>query len=92
MNESANHVFSLIALHEHLNSSHFPGSFGTIENPTLVSAILNDIVVGCGGGTADAERVPQQFHGADLHVGLRGAWAAWRAGIDLVDLDVNEVA
>ena len=29
MNESANHVFSLIELHEHLNSSHFFGSFGT---------------------------------------------------------------
>ena len=50
MNESAKHVCSLIELHEHLNSSHFPGSFGTIESPTLVSAILNDGVVGCGGG------------------------------------------
>ena len=52
-------------LHEHLNSSLFPESFGTIENPTLVSAILDDGVVGCGGGTGDAERVPQQFHGKE---------------------------
>ena len=58
MNESAKHALSLIELHEHLNSSHFPGSFGTIENPTLVSAILNDGVVG-RGGTGDAVRVPQ---------------------------------
>ena len=35
--ESANHASSLIELHEHLYSSHFPGSFGTVENPTLVS-------------------------------------------------------
>ena len=62
MNESANQAFSLIELHEHLNSSHFPGSFGTIESPTLVSAILNDGVVACGGGSGEAEHVPQQFH------------------------------
>ena len=57
MNESANFAFSLIELHEHLNSSRFLGSFGTIENPTLVSAILNDGVVGCGGGNGEAEHV-----------------------------------
>ena len=61
MNVSAEQAFSLIELHEHVNSSHFPGSFGTIENPTLVSAILNDGVVGCGGN-GEAEHVPQQFH------------------------------
>ena len=48
MNDSAEHVFCLIELHEHLESSHFPGFIGTIENPTLVSAILNERVVGCG--------------------------------------------
>ena len=53
---------SLVELHEHLNSSHFPGSFGTIENPTLVSAVIHERVVGCGGGNGDAEHVPQQFH------------------------------
>ena len=65
MKESANHSCSLNELHEHPNSSHFCGSFGTIESPTLVSAILNDGVVGCGGGTGDAELVPQQFHGKE---------------------------
>ena len=39
MYESAEHGFSLIGLHMHLNSLHFLGTFGTIENPTLVSAI-----------------------------------------------------
>ena len=62
MNELANHAFSLIELHEHLNSSHFPGSFGTIENQTLVSAILNVGVVGYGGSNGEAEHVSQQFH------------------------------
>ena len=62
MNVSAKHVFSLVEWHEHLNSPHFPGSFGTIENPTLVSVTLNDGVVGCGGGNGEAEHVPQQFH------------------------------
>ena len=32
MNVSAEQAFSLIELHEHLNSSHFPGSFGTFQN------------------------------------------------------------
>ena len=62
MNELANHAFSLIESHEHLNSSQFPGSFGTIENPTLVSAILNDEVVGYDGDNGEAEHVPQHFH------------------------------
>ena len=62
MNESAKHVFSLIELHEHLNSLHFLGSSGTTESPTLVFAILNDGVVGCGSGHGEAEHVPQQFH------------------------------
>ena len=62
MNESAKHVFNLIVLHEHLNSSHFFGSFGTIGNPTLVSVILNVRFVGCGSGNGDPEHVPQQFH------------------------------
>ena len=96
MNVSAEPAF------EHLNSSHFPGSFGTIESPTLVSAILNDGVVGCGGGNGEAEHVPQQFHCKEgfldrcgecdqifilacVMYGLLG-----NAGIDLVDLEVNE--
>ena len=62
MNESAEQDFSLIELHQHLNSSHIPGSYGTIENPTLVSAILNDGVGGYDGGNGEAEHVPQQFH------------------------------
>ena len=62
MNESAKHFFSLVELHEHLNSSHFFGSLGTIGNPTLVSVILNERFVGCGSGNGDAEHVPQQFH------------------------------
>ena len=98
MNVPAEQAFSLTELHEHLNSSNFPGSFGTIESPTLVSAILNDGVVGCGGGSGEAEHVPQQFGRilgqvwrvrADLHVALRDVWAAWQCR-DLVDLDVNE--
>ena len=97
MNESANHAFSLIELHEHLNSSHFPGSLGTIANPTLVSAILNDGVVGCDGGNGEAEHVPQQFHcqegflarcGECEQIFMRHVWAAWQRGDR--DLDVNE--
>ena len=92
MSESANHTLSLIELHEHLNSSHFLRSFGTIENPTLVSAILIDGVVGCGGGTGDAERVPQQFRGKEGFLDRCGEreqifmlacvmqWAAWQCG------------
>ena len=53
MNVSAEQAFSLIELHEHLNSSHFPGSFGIIESSTLVSAIV---------GNGEAEDLPQQFH------------------------------
>ena len=80
------------ALHEHLNSSHFLRSFGTIENPTLVSVILIDGVVGCGGGTGDAERVPQQFRGKEGFLDRCGEreqifmlacvmqWAAWQCG------------
>ena len=82
MNESAEHASSLIELHEHLTSSHFSGSFGTIENPILKSAILNERVVGCGAGTGDAENVPQQGRilgqvlrvRSDLRVGLRHVW------------------
>ena len=46
-------------------SSHFLGFIGTIENPTLASAILNERVVGCGGGARP-----------DLHVDLRDEKAA----------------
>ena len=92
MSELANHTFSLIELHEHLNSSQVSGSFGTIENPTPVSAILNDGAVEYDGGNGEAKHVPQQFHcqgrilgqvwrvRADLHVGLRNVWAAWQCG------------
>ena len=74
MNESAEHGLSLIELHMHLNSLHFLGTFGTIENPTLVSAILNDGVVGCGGGTSEAEHVPQQFHGKEGFLDMCGEY------------------
>ena len=42
MNESSMQALSFIDLHEHLNSS-----------KTLVSAIHNDGIVGCGGGTGE---------------------------------------
>ena len=42
MSESSLQALSLIDLHEHLNSS-----------KTLVSAIHNDGIVGCGGGTGE---------------------------------------
>ena len=35
-NEASMQDLSSIELHEHLNSSHIPGSFGTIENSTLI--------------------------------------------------------
>ena len=60
MNESANNVFSLIEMHEHLKSSHFFGSSSTIENPTLACVILNERFVGCRTGNGEAEHVQQQ--------------------------------
>ena len=102
MNVSAEQAFSMIELHEHLNSSHFPGSFGTIENPTLVSAILNDEVVGCGGGSGEAEHVPHQFHCKEGFLDRSGEREQifmlpcviysllGNAVIDLVDLYINE--
>ena len=102
MNEWAKHVFSLIELHEHLNASHFFGSFGTIESPTLVSVILNERFVGCGSGSGDAEHVPQQFHGKEGFLDRCGECEQiftlscvmysllGNAWIDLVDLDINE--
>ena len=101
MNVSAEQAFSLIELHEHLNSPHFPGSFGTIENPSVVSAILNDGVVGCGGGIGEAEHVPQQFHCKEGFLDRCGECEQifmlacvmygllGNAWIDLVDLDIN---
>ena len=102
MKELANHAFSLIELHEHLHSSHFTGPFGTIENPTLVSSILDDGVVGCGGGIGEAEHVPQQFHCKEGFLDRCGECEQifmlpcvmysllGNAGIDLVGLDINE--
>ena len=102
INVSAEQAFSLIESHEHLNSSHFLGSFGTIESPTLVSAILNDGVVGCGGGNGKAEHVPQQFHCKEGSLDRCGECEQifmlpcvmyrllGNARIDLVDLNVNE--
>ena len=53
MNESSMQALSLIELHEHLNSSQ-----------SLVSAIRNYRIVGCGGGTGEtlsvAEGLEQQ--------------------------------
>ena len=62
MSELANHALSLMELHGHLNFSYFPGSFGTIVNPTLESAILNGGVVGHDDGSGEAQHVPRQFH------------------------------
>ena len=44
-------ALSLIELHEHLNSSHFSGSFGIIGNSTL----------GCDGGTGATPCVSDGF-------------------------------
>ena len=102
MNVSAEQAFSLIELHEHLNSSHLPGSFGTVENPTLVSAILNDGVVGCGCGNGEAEHVPQWFNCKEGFLDRCGECEQifmlacvmyglrGNAEIDLVDLEINE--
>ena len=50
MNESSMQALSLIDLHEHLNSS-----------KTLISAIHNDGIVGCGGGTGETLSVADGF-------------------------------
>ena len=42
-----------------------------MESPTLVSAILHDGVVGCGGGNREAKHVPQQFHARKDFGGMR---------------------
>ena len=81
MNESAKHVFSLVELHEHLNSSDFFGSFGTIGDPTLVSVILNERFVGCGSGNGDAEHMPQQFHGEEGFLDRCGVRSDFRVGL-----------
>ena len=65
MNESAGHVFRLVELHVQLESSCFLEFTGTIENPPLVSAILNERVVGCGGGNGDT-----------WHVRRKDSWTA----------------
>ena len=100
--ERAGHAFSLMKLHVQLGSSHFLGTCGTIENPTLVSAVINERVVGCGGGNGDAEHVPQQFHGKEGFLDRCGECdqifklacvthgLLGNAEIDLVALDVNE--
>ena len=102
MNESAEHPLTLIELHVHLESSHFLGSKGTIENPTLVSAVLNARVVGYGGGNGDAEHVPLQFHYMEGFLDRCGECGRIfmlacvmyglhsNAGSDPVDLNVNE--
>ena len=50
MNESSMQALSLIELHEHLNSSQ-----------SLVSAIRNYRIVGCGGGTGETLSVAEGF-------------------------------
>ena len=102
MNESAEQASGLIELHVHLKSLHFLGSFGTIENPTLVSAVTNERVAGCRGGNGEAEHVPLQLHGKEGFLDRCGACdqifllacvmygLLGSAGIDFVDLDVNE--
>merc|ERR1719201_3237566 len=54
-------VLGIIELYEYLKSSPFIGPFGTIENPVLIPAIGLERVVGCTGGTGDAEHVPLWF-------------------------------
>ena len=84
MNVSAEQAFSLIELHERLNSLHFFGSFGR------------------GSGNGEAEHVPQQFHCKEGFLDRCGECEQilmfpcvtysllGNAGIDLVDLDINE--
>ena len=55
-------AFSLVELHERLNSAKFFWVFRHIENPIVVSAILIDGVIGHGGANVEAEHVPQPFH------------------------------
>merc|ERR1719375_1566258 len=61
VNAPAEHVLGIIELYEYLKSSPFIGPFGTIENPVLIPAIGKERVVGCTGGTGDAEHVPLWF-------------------------------
>jgi len=61
VNSKASTVLGIIELYEYLKSSPFIGPFGTIENPVLVPAIHTERVVGCSGGTGDAEHVPLWF-------------------------------
>merc|ERR1712025_1093697 len=61
VNEHAENVLGIIELYEYLKSSPFIGPFGTIENPVLVPAIHTERIVGCAGGTGDAEHVPLWF-------------------------------
>ena len=55
MNESSMQALSLIELHEHLNSSQ-----------SLVSAIRNCGIVGCGGGTGETLSVGFEQHSSTL--------------------------
>mmetsp|Transcript_69717 Transcript_69717/g.150201 ORF Transcript_69717/g.150201 Transcript_69717/m.150201 type:complete len:268 (+) Transcript_69717:52-855(+) len=61
VNEAAEHILGIIELYEYLKSSPFIGPFGTIENPVLVPSVGTERVVGCVGGTGDAEHVPLWF-------------------------------
>merc|ERR1719267_230638 len=65
VNAPAEHVLGIIELYEYLKSSPFIGPFGTIENPVLIPAIGLERVVGCTGGTGDAEHVPLWFRCRD---------------------------
>ena len=97
MNESAEHAFSLIELHGRLNSSHFLVSFGTIENPTLVSAI-SPLSESSDAATAMATLSTCR----NSSMARKDSWTGVRplvcvrhgllgnAGVDHTDLDVNE--
>jgi len=61
VNEATENMIGIIELYEYLKSSPFIGPFGTIENPVLVPAMGTERVVGCSGGSGDAEHVPLWF-------------------------------
>merc|ERR1719498_1273487 len=61
VNPETEHVLGIVELYEYLKSSPFIGPFGTFENPVLIPAIGMERVVGCTGGTGDAEHAPLWF-------------------------------
>ena len=101
-NESANHAFSLIELFEHLNFSHFLGSFGTLkiqfwrppfslkESSDMAAPMLK--LSTCRSRSLARKESWTGVESASRSSGLvfvmYGPFG--NAGFDFVDLDVNE--